>query len=185
MKQTWKVTVTLCHAQGKLAAGSCVVFIDDRPAGHMCIEKNNIKIVDGVDDYAECWDVELRRQWRQQNRGQTFNYDDGDEDDIDIDIDDDDDDDDGGVLLVDSVDPWLMPDLVVIDQVLHWRVWKKLVYFHILFTLTIPVWVKLQLQSMKQWDKEVQVVTWTRWQQQLWQYTGTIGEIHIFNLYLV
>jgi excinuclease ABC subunit B len=84
----------ISHTQGEDTVGSRVVFIDGKAAPHL-YRTFNVKGVTGPDDYASIAEVlerRFRRVWRSNM--------DPSED---------------GKHLVDSSDPWAMPDLVVID----------------------------------------------------------------------
>ncbi|KAL3917160.1 MAG: hypothetical protein SGILL_004846 [Bacillariaceae sp.] len=78
----------ISHTQGQNTVGSRVVFIDGRPAPHL-YRTFNVRSVDGPDDYASLEEVLERRFARAWAEG--------------------------GQELVDSSDPWSLPDLVVID----------------------------------------------------------------------
>ena len=77
----------ISHTQGDHSVGSRVVFVDSKPAPHL-YRKFNIKPVNGVDDYASLEQI-LERRFHH-----AWSSEDG---------------------LVESADPWALPDLIVVD----------------------------------------------------------------------
>lgn len=84
----------ISHTQGQDSVGSRVVFIDGKAAPNL-YRTFNINGVSGPDDYASIEEV-LERRFRRVWKSNTGNN-------------------EYGKHLVDSSDPWAMPDLVVID----------------------------------------------------------------------